>query len=80
MCIKKELSQAGVNFVLGDGNKENLNNYTILTTSGGKYSADIIINCAGLYADKIARDFGFSEDYSILPFKGIYLTCIIHES
>jgi len=73
MCLKKELSQAGVNFLLGDGYKANLNNNTIATTSGAKYSADIIINCAGLYADKIARDFGFSEDYSILPFKGIYL-------
>ncbi len=32
-----------------------------------------IINCAGLYADKIARQFGFSQKYKILPFKGIYL-------
>ena len=27
----------------------------------------------GLYADKIARDFGFSQHYTIIPFKGIYL-------
>lgn len=32
-----------------------------------------VINAAGLYADKIARDFGFSEHYRILPFKGLYL-------
>ena len=32
-----------------------------------------MINVAGLYADKIGRDFGFSEDYRILPFKGLYL-------
>jgi len=32
-----------------------------------------VINCAGLYADKIAKEFGFSRDYKILPFKGIYL-------
>ena len=35
--------------------------------------ANKIINCAGLYADKIAKEFGFSKDYKILPFKGIYL-------
>ena len=42
-------------------------------TSTGTISAGYIVNTAGLYADKIARDFGFSEDYAILPFKGLYL-------
>ncbi len=42
-------------------------------TNQGRISAGYVINAAGLYADKIARDFGFSEDYRILPFKGLYL-------
>lgn len=42
-------------------------------TSDGVYSAGYIVNSAGLYADKIARDFGFSQEYRILPFKGLYL-------
>jgi L-2-hydroxyglutarate oxidase LhgO len=42
-------------------------------TSSGRYSVGYVINAAGLYADKIAKDFGFSEHYSILPFKGLYL-------
>src|SRR5260370_32420179 len=33
----------------------------------------MLINAAGLYADRIANDFGFSRDYKILPFKGLYL-------
>ena len=37
------------------------------------FEAGHIINSAGLYADKIALDFGFSEHYRILPFKGLYL-------
>jgi len=45
----------------------------IVITSQGDFEAKKIINCAGLYADKIARDFGFSKDYVIIPFKGIYL-------
>ncbi len=36
-------------------------------------SCGYVINAAGLYADKIARDYGFSENYRILPFKGLYL-------
>ncbi|RUM64639.1 MAG: L-2-hydroxyglutarate oxidase [Sulfurospirillum sp.] len=42
-------------------------------TPAVKNQAKKIINCAGLYADKIAKDFGFSKNYKILPFKGIYL-------
>ncbi len=42
-------------------------------TSQGVVGAGHIINAAGLYADKVARDFGFSEHYRILPFKGLYL-------
>lgn len=42
-------------------------------TSKGAYRAGYIVNAAGLYADKIALEFGFSEKYRILPFKGLYL-------
>lgn len=44
-----------------------------IETSGGPISAGYVVNCAGLYADRIARDFGFSQRYVILPFKGLYL-------
>ncbi len=44
-----------------------------LLTSQGEIRAGYIVNCAGLYADRIARDFGFSRQYAILPFKGLYL-------
>jgi L-2-hydroxyglutarate oxidase LhgO len=44
-----------------------------IQTSDGFYEAKYLINTAGLYADKIGRDFGFSRDYRILPFKGLYL-------
>lgn len=42
-------------------------------TSRGRISAGFLINAAGLYADKIAQAYGFSRDYRILPFKGLYL-------
>ena len=44
-----------------------------IMTSEGMYHAGYLINCSGLYADRIALEFGFSERYRILPFKGLYL-------
>jgi len=44
-----------------------------IETTTGPIEAKRIINCAGLYADKIARAFGFSKHYTIIPFKGLYL-------
>jgi len=37
------------------------------------FKYDYLINCAGLYADKIAKNFGLSKNYTILPFRGAYL-------
>jgi (S)-2-hydroxyglutarate dehydrogenase len=42
-------------------------------TSQVEFEPGYVINAAGLYADKIAKDYGFSQDYKILPFKGLYL-------
>ncbi len=44
-----------------------------ILTNRGRIEAGYVINAAGLYADKIARDYGFSSDYKIIPFKGLYL-------
>lgn len=44
-----------------------------ILTNRGPVAAGYVINASGLYADKIALDFGFSKDYRILPFKGLYL-------
>jgi len=45
----------------------------MVMTPQGSFTAGHVVNAAGLYADKIALDFGFSERYRILPFKGLYL-------
>ncbi len=42
-------------------------------TSGGDLEPGYVINAAGLYADRIARGWGFSRDLTILPFRGLYL-------
>lgn len=44
-----------------------------IITSKDSYKTGYIVNAGGLYADLIAKDFGFSQNYRILPFKGLYL-------
>ncbi len=72
-AVRKELQGKGVEVSLGDGYLKRLDGNTIQTTKNTICSAKVIINAAGLYADKVARDFGFSDNYTIIPFKGIYL-------
>ncbi|WP_456391454.1 L-2-hydroxyglutarate oxidase [Nitratifractor sp.] len=45
----------------------------VALTQRGEIAYGHLINAAGLYADRIAREFGFGRRYTILPFKGIYL-------
>jgi len=70
--IEEELSSQGVKFFFNTPYEEKLSSSKI--RAGAKtFSFGKLINAAGLYADKIAKDFGFSENYVIIPFKGIYL-------
>ncbi len=73
MSVKNDLREAGVKFLFSDGYRKKLDQHTILTMKGHRVTATKIINAAGLYADRIARDFQFSKNYTIIPFKGIYL-------
>src|SRR5207245_10428169 len=36
------------------------------------YPAKLVINCAGLHADRLARKMGLARDYVIAPFRGEY--------
>jgi len=41
---------------------------------------EYLINSAGAYADKIAKGFGLAKNYTMLPFKGIYLKYMENKS
>ena len=62
----------GASLHLGYRYTSKIDNNTI-ETNLDIFQAKTIINTAGLYADKIAHDFEVGLDYTILPFKGIYL-------
>jgi L-2-hydroxyglutarate oxidase LhgO len=72
-CIKNELVKNGVKIYFDEPYSGRVSGNTIKTKKGNVYTAKKIINAAGLYADKVAKDFGFSKNYTIIPFKGIYL-------
>ena len=72
-AIKQDLQQAGVRFLFGQGFHARMGDSAVITTAGSIIEAGFVINAAGLYADTIARDYGYSADYTIIPFKGIYL-------
>ena len=53
-------------------NKKSLGSRSILAGET-VFSYSTFVNAAGLHADRIARDFGFAQGVTILPFKGVYL-------
>ena len=47
--------------------------YFNISFEKSKIEYDYLINSAGAYTDKIAKGFGLAKNYTMLPFKGIYL-------
>lgn len=41
-------------------------------TDAGNFEAPIVINCAGLYSDRVARSAGYEPQQRIVPFRGEY--------
>ena len=74
MCahMATELAAAGVSILTSHAYEAREGEGAVLA-GGKRFEAGTIINCAGVYADKIAHEFGFAEHYTIIPFKGIYL-------
>jgi L-2-hydroxyglutarate oxidase LhgO len=70
--LKKQLQERGVDIRFNTpfcGHRE-----TSVSIPNGFIEAKFIINCAGLYADQIAKSFGLCKSYVILPIKGTYLS------
>ncbi len=44
----------------------------VLSTGGVSVEAGLVVNCAGLYADRLARLMGAEPDVRIVPFRGEY--------
>ena len=73
LSLAADAEKAGVTIARRTKYRGRGRNGTTVRTSSGKIECGYVVNAAGLYADRIARDYGFSENYRILPFKGVYL-------
>lgn len=49
-----------------------INGKQVVITQLGTYSTSLVINCAGLYSDKVARLTSKNIDVNIIPFRGEY--------
>ncbi|RMA93325.1 L-2-hydroxyglutarate oxidase [Hydrogenothermus marinus] len=70
--LKYNLEKEGVDFYFNTSYKYRIDEKSI-KAGNFIFKYEKLINASGLYADSIAKDFGFSKDYIIIPFKGVYL-------
>jgi L-2-hydroxyglutarate oxidase len=72
--LVRRLRDAGAHLVPGtevvggaDGPRE-----VVLETTRGEFVADVVVSCAGLHADRVARLLGHQPSVRIVPFRGEY--------
>lgn len=74
LALKKYLKSLGVEFKFRSPVTRIRNSQ--LFSKKKIYKPNYIYNASGLYADRVAHMFGAGEEYSLLPFKGLYRKCI----
>ncbi len=68
------LEVAGIQFCMGNAVEQiaRRGKTTIVTAGEAEVHCSLLLNCAGLYSDKIAEMAGQQSDLQILPFRGEY--------
>jgi L-2-hydroxyglutarate oxidase len=69
--LREQLEQRGVKFIFNCHVKTPAGKGQ-LSTSQGIIHYGLLFNCAGAYADTVAKSYGLAGDYALVPFKGIY--------
>jgi len=71
--LREEVERMGVSIYFNSNIiKINSTTMQVNLADGSMCHYGHVINAAGLYADKIAHQFGVGHKYTLLPFKGIY--------
>jgi (S)-2-hydroxyglutarate dehydrogenase len=70
-AFRQEASRLGIVFHYQQAFRKREKNKVWTTTES--FDCGYIVNAAGLYADQIAHAFDLGHNYSIFPFKGLYL-------
>lgn len=69
--MEQDARDAGVKFYYATSYLRKTGDEYITTL--GTVQAGYVVNCAGLYADRIAQEFGFAANFRLLPLKHSYL-------
>lgn len=66
--------KSGVEFLFGHQvtGVEEQRDHIDLMVGAKRFSAELMVNCAGLYADRLAHRLGVGRSYAIIPFRGEY--------
>ncbi|MGI9627988.1 MAG: L-2-hydroxyglutarate oxidase [Longimicrobiales bacterium] len=75
-ALQSEIERMGGEVVCGtrvEGLRTERDGWRVLTSAGDR-SADFVLGCGGLFADRIARMAGARIQMSIVPFRGEYYT------
>ena len=72
--LANNVQNNGVEFIMNQRVKKikNIKNKTEISTTNNKFSTKFVINCAGVYADTIARLMNIKLNHRIIPFRGEY--------
>jgi len=73
-ALSRELQKQGVTLTTGARVTRAVragSGWTVVSTAGD-FAADFIINCAGLYSDRVAASAGEAREARIIPFRGEY--------
>lgn len=70
--LRSLLESEGVRFFFNAPIEEVSSKKKQLSTPTDTYLYGFVYNCAGAGADLVAKKFGFAQDYTLIPFKGIY--------
>ena len=78
-AVAEDAKAKGVEYFLG-AEVTAIRDGTVITCKGD-FKAAHVINCAGLYTDRIARMMGAGRGYRIIPFRGDYMelhNCVVN--
>jgi len=73
-AIAHDAQESGVNIAVGQEAKRIVEQSGAVQVSTEKdtYTAQLVVNCAGLHADRLAHMMGVGKEYVIAPFRGEY--------
>ncbi|MAM42466.1 MAG: L-2-hydroxyglutarate oxidase [Thaumarchaeota archaeon] len=72
--LASNVQNNGVEFIMNQRVKKikNIKDEIEISTTNNKFSTKFVINCAGVYADTIARLMNIKLNHHIIPFRGEY--------